>query len=124
MAIHEVGPNPAHQHLAEMLELLRADLREFREEMRESLSDRVTYTELAAFHQLFNTKLENLAIQAGQREENLKGRIGSLNQRVKELEDKLSQEQEKNGALQRHFLWTAVGGAGALIGTNVFQGLM
>lgn len=124
MTVHEVGPNPAHQHLAEMLELLRTDLREFREEMRGSLSDRVTHTELAAFHQLFNTKLENLVIQTGQREEHLKGRIDSLNQKVKELEGKLIQEQEKSGALQRHFLWTAVGGAGALIGTNVFQGLM
>lgn len=48
------------RHLAELISLLRQDLSEFREEMRESLDRRVTHAEVAGFMQLVEAKLAHL----------------------------------------------------------------
>ena len=124
MSIREVGHDSAHHHLAEMLELLRADLKEFREEMRGSLSERVTHTELQALHQLFNSRMENVMIQAGQREDALRARIDALSREREGLNDKLDKVKKENDALQRYFFRGTLGVVAGLVGTNVFQGFL
>lgn len=137
MSINGVNHDATHQHLAELISMLRNEVQEFRTEMREGLAQRPTHVELGAVNQLFTTHLDNLRSQMSQQEEyhgnklkelreqavertaKLREDIGKENTERKKLEEDLKKMKEKSADLNRNFLISLALMVLGFVATNV-----
>lgn len=109
------GPGTVEaRHLNEGISLVRADLKELREELRESLGQRPTHAEMAAVTKLHRTELSNEINR-------LEDHVEQLKARVDQTEEEVNEQRANKDKLQRHFVYAVIGGAGAIVGTNLFQ---
>lgn len=92
------------RHLAELIGLLRGDLAEFRNEMREGLGKRVTHAEVSGFMQLVDEKLAGL-----------EARVRAVEEDAAEMR----QSQKEESKLRKAALYTGSAGLGVAAATGL-----
>lgn len=111
------------EHLREGIRLIREELRDMREELRKDLASRPTHSDLGAAKLLMEKNIELLEQRIAQEKAKYTQEIDSLATKLEEVEEAVDKTRDEKDKLQRHFIYSVVGGVGAIAGTNFWQGL-
>lgn len=118
-------------HLREGMDLIRGDIREMRQELREGLERRPTHSDLGALKALSEKQIELITQRAEQDKlahekvmQNLRIEQARLEKQIEEIKSDAKSTKAEKDKLQKQVLYGFLGTIGGLVGTNLFQGMI
>lgn len=119
------------RHLNEGMSLIRNDIREMRQELRDGLERRPTHSDLGALRELTDKSIELMTQRIQQDKEahsitmeNMRAEQTRLEVQINNIRNDAQKTRDEKDKLQKQVLYGFLTTLGGLIGTNVFQGMI
>jgi len=118
------------RHLSDGISLIRDELRDMRQEVRDGMNQRPTHSDLGSLKLLNEKQLELVIQQLNQNRERHDAQMAALSKEFEQLKVDMAATEQKADAtekdkksLQRQLILGFLGTLGGLVATNWWQGM-